>query len=175
MDLKKGKNIFKVILCIKSLRLPFYYCLMTLIFFFINPCHSPRDSIMAFQRPEMDTYQVNLVSARNQRRRIFLCILEESIMSCNKDKPQKIKQACTSVLERWACWDVDFLQKFQRFSMKETNGGTFWECHPHPSTSTGHVCNTDQRVWMNFKLLSNKQFISVTTCEENAIIHFINK
>lgn len=175
MDLKKGKNIFKVILCIKSLRLPFYYCLMTLIFFLLIPVIH-RETIMAFQRPEMDTYQVNLVSARNQRRRIFLCILEESIMSCNKDKPQKMKQACTSVLERWACWDVDFLQKFQRFSMKETNGGTFWECHPHPSTSTRHVCNTDQRVWMNFKLLSNKQFISVTTtCEENAIIHFINK
>lgn len=60
--------------------------------FFINPCHSPRDSIMAFQRPEMDTYRVSLVSARNQRRRIFLCILEESIMSCNKDKPKKLNR-----------------------------------------------------------------------------------
>lgn len=37
MDLKKGKNIFKVILCIKSLRLPFYYCLVTLIFFLLIP------------------------------------------------------------------------------------------------------------------------------------------
>lgn len=148
MDLKKGKNIFKVILCIKSLRLPFYYCLMTLIFFL-------------------------LISVIHRETLLWLSRGPRWIL---KDKPQKMKQACTSVLERWACWDVDFLQKFQRFSMKETNGGTFWECHPHPSTSTRHVCNTDQRVWMNFKLLSNKQFISVTTtCEENAIIHFINK
>lgn len=60
---------------------------------------------------------------------------------------------CTSVEQRRACWDIDFLQELQRFSMKKANGGTLGERHPHPSTGARHVRHADHRVWMDLKLL----------------------
>ena len=59
----------------------------------------------------------------------------------------------TGVQQRRACWDVDFLQELQRFSMEETNGRALGERHPHASTGARHVRHADHRVWMDFKLL----------------------
>lgn len=84
----------------------------------------------------------------------------------------------TGVQQRRACRDVDFLQKLQCFSMKEANGGTLGERHPHPSAGTRHVCDADHGVRMDFKFLRWKQqryYKSRQHGRKNAIIHIINK
>lgn len=59
----------------------------------------------------------------------------------------------TRVQQRRTRGDVDFLQQLQRFCVKEANGGTLGERHPHSAASARHVCNADHRLWMDFKLL----------------------
>lgn len=81
-----------------------------------------------------------------------------NLASVNGKRQQSVAWwVCTGVQQRWARWDVDFLQELQCFSMKETNGRALGECHPHSSTGASHVCNADQWVWMDLKLLWWKQ------------------
>lgn len=63
----------------------------------------------------------------------------------------------TCAHQRRSYRDVDFLQKLQRLGVKEADGGTLGERHPHASTGTRHVCNADRRLWVDFKLLERDQ------------------
>ncbi|TNN59581.1 hypothetical protein EYF80_030231 [Liparis tanakae] len=59
----------------------------------------------------------------------------------------------TRVQQRRARGDVDFLQKLQCFGVKETNGGTLRERHPHAAAGARHVRDADHRVRVDFKRL----------------------
>lgn len=59
----------------------------------------------------------------------------------------------TSVEQRRAGGDVDFLQQLQRLRVKEADRRALGEGHPHSAAGSSHVGHADHRVWMDFKLL----------------------